>query len=206
MGRKLIITVWLLAIACSIGYILWDQEVKYVLPTPIPENYEGSPLLSTINLPAGLNSLSEEKPVFLHFFNPHCPCSRFNTKHFNFLVNTYGKRVHFAVVIPEGVDPVAARDLLEEGLNIMVDKGDSIADLCGVYATPQAVILDKDSKLHYRGNYNKTRYCTQKESNYAELALNDLLNGKAPAEYGLFSSRAYGCEFGDFSPLKFFNF
>jgi hypothetical protein len=56
------------------------------------------------------------------------------------------------------------------------------------------VIIDNQKKLFYRGNYNHTRYCTLKESNYAEIALTALTRGEPPPVFNVFATQSYGCE------------
>ena len=46
---------------------------------------------------------------------------------------------------------------------------------CGVYSTPQVVILNGGHTLYYSGNYNKNRYCTNKKLNYTHMAMDALL-------------------------------
>lgn len=193
--RKIFLVLWLSAAAGGVGYLFWQQEVRYVLPTPVPVNYTAPPLQSRIALPPSVDYPSG-KPLFLHFFNPDCPCSRFNVTHFNYLQRTYGSKVTFLVVIPEQADPRAARELIGENLPVIQDTENQIAEACGVYSSPQAVLFGQRNTLYYRGNYNKARYCTLKASNYAEMALNDLLEGKPSREYGLFAQKAWGCELG----------
>ena len=81
-----------------------------------------------------------------------------------------------------------------EGVIVIHDNADSLALACGVYSTPQAVIIDSDQKLFYRGNYNKSRYCTLKESNYAEIALKALVAGQEPPPSNQLATKSYGCE------------
>ena len=82
----------------TISYLLWHEDWKYMLPTPVPENYVASRTVDGISLTKRINS-GEGKPVFLHFFNPDCPCSRFNIPHFKSLVNKYGNRIDFSIVV-----------------------------------------------------------------------------------------------------------
>ena len=84
------------------------------------------------------------------------------------------------------------------------DKDDQIAAACGVYATPQAAIITPDGRLFYRGNYNLSRYCTDRSTNFAEQALGALLDGKNPPDFGKNATRAYGCELpeGYFKPQE----
>src|SRR5690606_28431707 len=153
----------------GIAAIFWEQEYQYSLPTPVPANYKAVPvgqLVSTntfSNLPEG--------PLFLHFYNPDCPCSRFNAKHLKSLIRQYGDSVQLFIVVP---NPEARRKAVSEfgeEQQYLIDDKLQIAHAYGVYATPQAVLVDREGKLFYRGNYNKSRYCTTKASNYAELAL-----------------------------------
>lgn len=180
--------------AAGVSYLFWHQEGQYLLPTPVPASYVPIPSGETIRLGLPLTAVGAQG-VFLHFFNPECPCSRFNVQHFNYLSRTYGRQLQFAVLIPEFADFEKARALIDAAVPVYVDKGDLLATASGVYATPQAVLLDKAGRLYYRGNYNKARYCTQKNSNYAELALLDYLAGKAAPDFGLLASRSYGCQF-----------
>jgi hypothetical protein len=75
---------------------------------------------------------------------------------------------------------------------VLFDK--ALADSCGVYSTPQAAILDTNHTLYFRGNYNKSRYCTDKASNYAETALDSLVSGSKLPLFDTLATRAYGCQ------------
>lgn len=203
--RKVILSAWLGVLALGLGWIFWQQEVKYLLPTPVPESYQAVPVKSSPSLPITLPE-TESKPLFLHFFNPECPCSRFNVTHFNQLVRQYGSQITFKVIIPSYASTTSAKELIEEDIPILSDTQEQIAEACGVYSSPQAVLIDPAGKLYYRGNYNKARYCTQKASNYAEMAINDLLGGKEPKDYGLFASKAYGCGLSNQPSLSILSF
>ena len=81
--------------------------------------------------------------------------------------------------------------------NFVVDENNAIAQACGVYSTPQAAIVDYDAKLFYRGNYNRSRYCTARATNFAELSLLALLNNQPSPSFGLLATQSYGCELDD---------
>ncbi|GAB3903297.1 hypothetical protein GCM10028803_31490 [Larkinella knui] len=83
------------------------------------------------------------------------------------------------------------QEKLELNLPVMFDK--SIAAVCGVYSTPQAVLLDSKNRLYYRGNYNRSRYCTDERTSYAKRALIGLLNKDANQVIDPLAVRAYGC-------------
>ena len=69
----------------------------------------------------------------------------------------------------------------------------SIATSCGVYSTPQAVLLDTGHKLYYRGNYNISRYCTDEKTSYAKIAIVGLLHDHKKIIFNQLALRAYGC-------------
>jgi hypothetical protein len=68
----------------------------------------------------------------------------------------------------------------------------ALAASCGVYSTPQAVILSPGKQLFFRGNYNSSRYCTNKKSEYARQALDNLLHN-LPVVHNPSAITAYGC-------------
>jgi hypothetical protein len=192
--NRLIVGVVLLASLGGVGCLFWSQELKYALPTPVPANFHARAVAETIDL-RELARFDKGRAVFLHFFNPDCPCSRFNIKHFKNLVAEYGDHVQVYAVIPAYADLDRARDMIElSQVTVLQDRADSLAAACGVYSTPQAVVIDAHQKLFYRGNYNKSRYCTTKESNYAEIALQALVSGAAPPQFNVLATQSYGCE------------
>lgn len=186
-GRKLLLFVILTAIGICIAMMFWYQEIQYKLATPVPENYKIVPVGTTLEV----SFLEKDgKPKLLHFYNPSCPCSKFNAEHVKELHRQYGKDVSFYIVVEKGYDK--ARN--EFDLQIIEDPHGILADRCGVYATPQAVVLDGENNLYYRGNYNKERYCTAKNTNFAELAINKLLQGEQSIKFSSLATRSYGCQ------------
>ena len=47
----------------------------------------------------GKSAVRNDKPVFIHFFNPDCPCSRFNVPHVSGLIRKYGDKIDFKIVV-----------------------------------------------------------------------------------------------------------
>lgn len=187
--------IWLGLISTGIVALFWYNEWVYSLPTPLPADYRAVKLGEKINIDWHA-APDDMKPVFLHFFNPDCPCSRFNIPHFKSLAKKYGDDVTFAVVpmIMLG-QKYSTKEIQDKfGMDIIVLSDPTIAISCGVYSTPQAVIVDVDHKLYYRGNYNKSRYCTDKKSNYAEMALESLLLKTPDPVFSPLAIKAYGCQ------------
>jgi thioredoxin-related protein len=134
------------------------------------------------------------KPLFIHFFNPDCPCSRFNIPHFKSLVKKYGDRFTFAVVVINKDHTYTDQEISDKyDLSVPVLSDQSIAALCGVYSTPQAVILDAKHDLYFRGNYNRSRYCTDTKSNFAQMAIDSLLGNVPTPVFNQYALKAYGC-------------
>jgi hypothetical protein len=190
--RKLAVLTWLLVLLVCIVALFWRNEWIYSFPTPVPLNYKpvttGTPIhiARSLPLPAG-------KPVLLHFYNPDCPCSRFNVPHFKSLVRQYGNEVNF-VIVPITSKEYTVREIQNKfGLDIPVVFDNRMAAACGVYAAPQAVIIDTNYRLYYCGNYNRSRYCTDKKTEYAKQALDGLLHHNASIIFDKFALTAYGC-------------
>ena len=191
--KKVIAIAVLLLTFTGISILFWYSEWRYSLPTPIPAQYHAIPLGTPIDISAKFTAKKNE-PVFLHFFNPDCPCSRFNIPHFKELATTYGNQISFAVVVMTKDKDYSEAYIREKfGLTVPVLFDTTLAKDCGVYSTPQAVLLTAGHALYYRGNYNKSRYCADKKSNYAQIAIDDLLTNKQQPVFNNYALTAYGC-------------
>lgn len=192
--RSTILIVCLGLILSQIVYLFWREEYRYSLPTPIPAQFTTVPSNSCVPLPA-IDASVPQGGYLIHFFNPECPCSRFNLKHFKRLYESYEDKIQFTVVIPEGAELLRTQRLLDLPVKIIHDRADSLAQAYGVYSTPQAVIIHPEGKLYYRGNYNKARFCTLPNTNYAQLSLDMLLAGQDAPNWGPMANNAYGCRY-----------
>ena len=179
MKKGIAFTCFCVAAFVVIGWVFWHQELKYARPTPRPAEFKDVSLGTPIDIQ--LPGLSERKEgTVLHFFNPDCPCSRFDMAHFQKMARKYQDKISFGVILQaeKAEDVEAFRDKYALNLPIILDKDGKISDRCGIYSTPQAVILDQNNVLYFKGNYNKSRFCTRKETSYAEIALDSLILGK----------------------------
>lgn len=194
--KKALVFFWLVFLFSAIGCLFWYNDLIYQLPTPIPKDYKSIEKGSLIVFNKDLNK-DHSKPVFLHFFNPDCPCSRFNIKHFKSLVKAYGDRIDFRVVV---LSPKSfTQEIIQNkfGLQIPILFDATLAKACGVYSTPQAVLLDQDQRLYYRGNYNTTRYCTDEKTSFAKIALTGLLKKQTDLVFSEAALKSYGCTLPD---------
>ncbi len=192
--RSITLIICLSLIVSQIVYMFWREEYRYSLPTPVPTEYTSVPINSCVPLP-NIEMSVPRSGYLLHFFNPECPCSRFNLKHFKRLHAQFDKKIAFAVVVPEDADILKAHRLLEVAVDVIQDHGDSLANAYGVYSTPQAVIINAEGNLYFRGNYNKARFCSQPSTNFAQLSLEHLLQNDDAPDWGPLASNAYGCRF-----------
>ena len=177
--------------------VLWWQDWRYSLPTPRPQGLvqvaPGSRVRAA-SLDAMLPS-PNGRPVLLTFLNPRCPCSRFNLDHVRTLQREWAGRVDFAAVVEGSARSRAAGELarLRLDMEAIPDPDGRIAAAYGIYSSPQAVVLDAQRRLYFRGNYNASRYCTEAATEYARLALDSLSMGQPTPRFPG-TEVAYGCE------------
>lgn len=191
MRRKILVGLWISLLFCVISFLFWQNEIKYTLPTPIPQNFHQIAIGNKVDLKC---CITDNRPVFIHFFNPDCPCSRFNIPHVSGLIKKYGDRINFKIVVLNKKMNFTIEEIQKKfDAKIPVYFDNEIAENCGVFSTPQAVIVDPSHNLYYRGNYNKTRYCTNADSNYAQMALESLLKQTKTPSFNALALRAYGC-------------
>jgi len=190
--KKWFLIAWLAVLFSGIGFLFWHNELVYSLPTPIPAKYR--PVNTGDKIDLGNKIAVNGKPLFIHFFNPACPCSRFNIPHFKSLVKNNKDEISFAIVVLSKDKKYSEKEIQEKfDLDVPVYFDKSIADACGVYSTPQAVIIEPGNKLYYRGNYNKSRYCTDKNSNYAAMAIDSLVHKTSHPHFSQYALVSYGC-------------
>jgi hypothetical protein len=202
MGRaaKILLLVSCEALFCGVvAAAFWYQDLRFSLPTPTPADLAQPPLGKPLTLAPPLAALldcGDGAPCLVHFFNQSCPCSRFNIDHVRHLVDLFGERVRIVAVL-EGDDAggsLAAFSKLDLDIAATPDVDGKIAASLGVYATPQAVVLDREGRLIFRGNYNASRFCVDRETEFARLALECCLTGATPPPWPGTATVAQGCE------------
>src|ERR1700761_167452 len=189
--KKIMVTGWLILLLLIVGSLFWYNEWRYHLPTPIPQNYKVVNIGQIISI--ALPVKDKKQPMFLHFFNPGCPCSRFNMTNFKQLYRQYNKQLNFIIVVMSSRTYTVQEIQDKFDLPVPVLFNPAIARACGVYSTPQVALLDAGNKLYYRGNYNRSRYCTDEKTNYAKTAIVSLLNSYPLLVSDPLALKAYGC-------------
>ena len=194
ISKRVKIVITSLVLTTLFGIVLtifWVQQMQFLLPTPIPADHREVPLGVQPVLSDWEISANTEMSL-LHFYSADCPCSRFNLTHFKSLVRQFGDQVKFYVVT-QSSDTSIAEDVSEYGVEVIKDTDGTIAKRCGVYATPQAVILDDKGAIVYRGNYNQARFCTDKKSWFAQIVIESHLGLSDVESINRSALVPYGC-------------
>ena len=186
--KKVLLAILMPLVLFLIGYVFYIQQVQYLLPTPIPEDHQEIKLGSIIS---SLNDV-DERIYWYHFFSPECPCSKFNSKHITNLKNEY-KQVKLIVVVHENDYIEGAKELISNSDSVIVDQNYSLARSFGVYSTPQAVLVNDNKQLLYRGNYNKSRYCTSPQTNFVAQFLDSATSENELPIFNSLAYKSYGC-------------
>lgn len=192
-GRLIIAA--LITSVCLAGIVafFWWYDWRVSLPTPVPAGHVALKAGTRLELPAKVAQLATPgAPVLIHFYNPDCPCSRFNKEQLEKLELAWGKKVRFIVVAEtmKALDEIAS-PLPDELAPLILDPDSELADALHVYSTPQAVLLDGERTLIYAGNYNTSRYCTDPKTEFVRLALEQLeSNSRTP----LAELPSWGCQ------------
>lgn len=124
-------------------------------------------------------------PVALHFWDPDCPCTRFNTPHVRDLMAAYAEKgMRFVVLTPTAALQTRAREEFGPQVEIRV------AGPLDPLSSPAAVLLDGQGQLAYFGPYSTGANCTTGNGDYVELVLNELDAGNNPRQI---NTLAVGC-------------
>jgi hypothetical protein len=185
------------ALLALIGHVFWLTDWQYSLPTPRPEGLMQPPVGSRPALPAAMAALWREKrPLAINFASAKCPCTEFNLDLIRKLQHKFGDSVDFVTVLESPSDAAGARDEFQSmrlRMPVVYDRSGQVSASLGVYGTPQAAILDRAGRLYFRGNYNRSRYCTEESTEYVRLALNALVQGLPPPVLPADATIPYGC-------------
>ncbi len=195
--------------AWGVGMLLafWQVEGRYLRPASRPAGAadlapERLPLSPVAALETERGTLSLRHPgsvLLLNFWNPACPCSRFNEAHVARIAQEFGGRgVRIVTVVECGLSAQETADALaawrsreENVFAVTADPGGRIARAFGVWAAPAAVILNAAGQVAFVGGYNAARFCEDRRTAWAERALDSLLAGQKPLHA---KTLFYGCQ------------
>ncbi len=180
-------------------YIFWNQELQYLLPTPKPKdvvqlkNGDKAPV-EVLGL-----KINPAKNLLVHFYNPNCPCTKFNLKEIKLMSFEYQKDVDLVVVAQtdktyDGLEDEIKSQFLHP-IQVVLDQSGDIAKAFGIYASPQMVLVDKKLSVVYSGNYNISRYCTAKKTAFGKQSLQYLVEDAVNENLQFLKGNqlSYGC-------------
>ena len=180
-----------------IGYVFWTEEVKFWTPTPKPDSVKEINMGEKAPLAViGING-DLDRPLLIHFYNPFCPCSKFNFKEFKKITSDYKGKMDFLLVAQTDKDVPNLKSEISNKffnkINIKIDTSGNIAEEFGVYSSPQVVLVDDQGYIFYKWNYNSARYCTNKQTAYASISIEKLLNDRGVPDFTSQATTPYGC-------------
>ena len=138
------------------------------------------------------------KPISLvHFWNPDCPCSRFNEVHVKKIMSDYAdKNIQFTIVVSGNNDEMREqRKLLAQ----KVFTGKAVKDIRsdwpmgkGPVSSPAVGVINSDGELVYFGPYSLGARCAPDQGQFVEKTLDRLNKQKALSKKQL-NTLAVGC-------------
>ncbi|MFQ3575410.1 MAG: redoxin domain-containing protein [Cytophagales bacterium] len=182
MKKNVLLLIFVLTFCFSgIFSIFYFEDLRIKTPTPKPAFIKRKVLGDTVKF--DLNG----QLTLVHFFNPNCPCSKFNSKHVEEIMRDFKDNLRIIAYTTQKTDK-------QYPFPVFDDSKGEVAKKFGVYSTPQAVLLDANGKVLYSGNYNSNRYCSDENSAFVKQAIisslqNDFtiikqINNKSGLPYG----------------------
>ena len=174
----------------------WYQDWQYSLPTPRPDDLEQASFGTAVDTMSIFGRAYDGRVLVVHVVDPDCPCSRFNRDHLRSLVTRFGHRVTFLALVQGHDDGEALTRSFGDWnipVDVVADPGGLRAKRLGVYSTPQAVVIDQGGRLYFRGNYNAGRYCVDRRTEFARMAIESVLAGRPLPAMPVEATVAYGC-------------
>ena len=180
----MILALWLAVVLCGFWWFQWRW---YFLVDTQTVWFKGQGWVEASQSPDFIAD-GGNGPVVVHFYDPACPCSKFNTEHVLALIEEYqGRGVQFEVRVPSADVQAQARQLF--GVPVAV-----AADAQRPAASPSALVLNQAQAagrtVAYVGPYSAGAVCTGAEDDFVGLVLNRLLNQE---KLGWESNLAKGC-------------
>ena len=133
----------------------------------------------------------------VHFWNPDCPCNRFNEAHVKKIITDYAdKNVEFTIVVSG--DTAEIRNQKKE-LARKIFNYDTVKNIRsdwpmdqGPPSSPAVGIINSNGKLVYFGPYSLGARCAPDKGKFVERVL-DRLNSKNSLQKNQLNTLAVGC-------------
>jgi len=140
-------------------------------------------------------SLPGSAATLVHFWDPACPCSRFNEAHVRDLIAAYRHKGIGFVVVAHAAADVAAHAVIRRAAAAFGDQVPLVIQRASTAmvlppSSPATAIFAADGELAYFGPYSVGAVCTTGSGAFVETVLNRLLRGDNPRQV---NTLAFGC-------------
>lgn len=194
-----LVVVWV----CSTVYAFWHFQIRNIRPFDLQSQIEQPVFVAeqhSLNIQTILDNFTQadskkESATVFNFWDPDCPCSRFNESHVNDIITTYMSQGIRFVLVPRYGDirPKAeleqlARERFGLQLEIIYDYEQTFRQ--AVPSSPAVVVMDAQGQLAYFGPYSVGSFCGPSGGAFVEKTLDSLLQGINP---GRMNTIAFGC-------------
>lgn len=201
MPKKITFVIVLIVVLGAILTIFWYEQYQYYRSVGIPVGASEVNLLDTIYFRNEFIANSN-KDMFIHFFDVACKFSKINIEHIRLFTAKYENEFDFFVVIMGDhnqtyIDKFKGEFEVPDFVVLISDKECRIAKKSGVFSTPQAIIVNVDKTLYFRGNYNsETGLCTPANigSSSPAVAIRYKINNAPAPKFPPYMILPWGCE------------
>ncbi|SHJ67925.1 hypothetical protein SAMN04488028_101879 [Reichenbachiella agariperforans] len=152
--KKGIVLVIMVGVLSLIIYLFWIEEYRHLIQNKnsMPAYYlEKSPVIRQYGI--SIN----DRPIFIHFYNPSCKYSKVNIEHLKGVFQSYTEQIDFYLVVTgqqvTNGNYLKEKYQLPSSMKVIMDPDGQLSRLCGVNSTPRAVLFDTDSTRYFDGNY-----------------------------------------------------
>ena len=184
----ILVTLWVLATV----YAFWWFQFRLLQPF-VANGQEKTVLFDSDPLRSHLSSIGRNSSgttnaiTLVHFWDPECPCNRFNQVHVQQLMQEYGPRgVHFVVVA--GKQIAQAKKIFSDPA--VVEFIEELPAQSRPPSSPAVAIMDRSGELAYFGPYSVGAVCSVGNGAFVEKALDQVLSGINPKYW---NTLAVGC-------------
>ena len=189
----LLASLFVIAGALSVAGARADNEVP--APPAIGATIDDFTLPDVDNKDHSLKSLAGKNGTVLLFIAVQCPVSNAYNERMEKLAQDYKARGINVIGINSNVaeDAAAVKAHAAEHkltFTILKDPGNKIADRLGASVTPEAYLIDPNSKLLYHGRIDNSRNADQVQTSDLRNALDAALADKAIEKT---EAKAFGC-------------
>jgi hypothetical protein len=165
----LLVATWLLGVVFAFWWfeLRWYQQVTFEYHDAV---FDSRTMMPDATMGASIKPDAVAKVI--HYFDPECPCTRFNTEHVLELMERYqASGVKFEVRVPNTAG-------LEKALKIFSAPVQIVEYAAAPVASPAALVLDSAGLVHYIGPYSPGAVCSTRSGDFVSIVLDDLLEGR----------------------------